>query len=236
MSLMTDVSLASTVPNVTWTHRALPSILDAIPVHCKSLLDVGCGRGIIGAMCRIYRGVDHLVGIDGFEPYLDFSRKAGFYDHVVLRDLNEVPLPFANKEFEVVTCAEVIEHLSEDAGRHLLDELERIAARVIVTTPNIRFEQDEYDGNCFQRHLSHWRPVAFRKRGYRVYGTGSLNVGYRLRGIVEEATKRKTGNSLPASVRVCARYISEALGPLTRRLPEFSTSLLCVRESTSIHP
>src|SRR4029077_20005439 len=31
---LTDVSLASAVPNVTWTHRALPSILDAIPVSC----------------------------------------------------------------------------------------------------------------------------------------------------------------------------------------------------------
>jgi len=235
MSLMTDVSLASAVPNVTWTHRALPTILDAIPVTCKSLLDVGCGRGIIGAMCRIYRGVNCLVGIDGFEPYLEFSRKAGFYDYTVLRDLNEVPLPFDTKEFEVVTCTEVIEHLSEDAGQRLLDELERIAARVIVTTPNIRFEQDEYDGNRFQRHLSHWHPVAFRKRGYRVFGTGSLNIGYRLRGIVEKVTKSTTNNSLPGLVRGCARYTSEALGPLTRKLPELSTSLLCVREDSSLN-
>ena len=234
MGLMTDVSLANAVPNVTWTHRALPLILDAIPVGCESLLDIGCGRGIIGAMCRIYRGVNHLVGVDGFEPYLEFSRKAGFYDYTVLRDLNEVPLPFDNKEFEVVTCTEVIEHLSEDAGQKLLDELERIAARVIVTTPNIRFEQDEYDGNSYQRHLSHWRPVAFRKRGYRVYGTGSLNIGYRLRGIAEKVTKRTTYNSLPGPVRGCARYLSEALGPLTRKLPELSTSLLCVRESPSV--
>lgn len=233
MSLMTDVSLRIAVPNVTWTHRALPSILDAIPISCKSLLDIGCGRGIIGAMCRIYRGVNRLVGVDGFEPYLDFSRKAGFYDYTVLRDLNQIPLPFDTKEFDVVTCTEVIEHLSEGAGLKLLDELERIAARVIVTTPNVRFEQDEYDGNNLQRHLSHWPPSVFRKRGYRVHGTGSLNIGYRLRGVVEKVTERTTNDSLPGSIRVCARYMSEALGPLTRKVPELSTSLLCVRENPS---
>lgn len=234
MSLMTDVSVRSAVPNVTWTHRALPSILDAIPVSCESLLDIGCGRGIIGAMCRIYRGANRLVGVDGFDPYLEFCRNAGFYDYTVLRDLNQVPLPFDTKEFEVATCTEVIEHLSEDAGQKLLDELERIASRVIVTTPNVRFEQDEYDGNSFQRHLSYWPPTAFRKRGYRVYGTGSLNAGYRLRGMVERVTQHSTNSSLPVSVRGCARYISEALGPLTRRLPELSTSLLCVREGSPL--
>jgi SAM-dependent methyltransferase len=230
MSLMSAVGLSIDSPSVTWTHRALPSILDAIPVNCTSLLDIGCGRGIIGAMCRIYRGVSRLVGVDGFEPYLEFSRKAGFYDYTVLRDLNAVPLPFDSNEFEVVTCTEVIEHLSEVAGQNLLDELERIAAMVIVTTPNVRFEQDEYDGNSLQRHLSHWRPAAFRKRGYVVYGTGSLNVGYRFRGTIEKLTGRPSNNSLPRSVRASARYISEAFGPLTRGVPEFSTSLLCVKE------
>lgn len=231
MNVMADVSVLERVPNVTWTHRALPSILDAIPVDCKSLLDVGCGRGVIGAMCRIYRGTNRLVGVDGFQPYLDFCQTAGFYDDTFLRNLNDVPLPFHTKEFEVVTCTEVIEHLISDAGQRLLDELERIGSRVIVTTPNVLFEQDEYDGNSFQRHLSHWRPAAFRSRGYLVFGTGGLNVGYRFRGAVEKLVEHPVNHSLPKSVRGCARYISEALGPLTRKLPELSTSLLCIREA-----
>jgi hypothetical protein len=234
MSLAAEVISTIGMPDVTWTHRSLPDILDAIPVNCKSLLDIGCGRGIIGAMCRIYRAVDRLVGIEGFEPYLEFSQKAGFYDETILRNLSETPLPLSTQEFEVVTCTEVIEHLEWDAGRRLLDELERIGSRVIVTTPNILFQQQEYDGNVFQRHLSQWRPIDFRRRGYLVYGVGSLNVGYGVKNAVEKVAGRPAKKVVPNRVRRSARHLSEMLGPLTRSLPWLSTSLLCIKGSPAV--
>jgi hypothetical protein len=229
MSLTAEVSLMAGVPDVTWTHRALPLILDAIPVECKSLLDVGCGRGIIGALCRIYRGVDRLVGMDGFRPYLEFNQKAGFYDDTILRNLSDTPLPLRTQEFEVVTCIEVIEHLEWGAGQRLLDELERIGSQVIVTTPNIRFQQQEYDGNVFQRHLSQWRPSDFRRRGYIVYGAGRLNVGYGVKKAVEKVAGSPETDVVPNRVRRFARRVSEILAPLTRNLPWLSTSLLCIK-------
>jgi hypothetical protein len=127
--------------------------------------------------------------MDGFGAYLEFCQKAGFYDDTILRNLGDTPLPLNTQEFEVVTCIEVIEHLEWDAGQKLLDELERIGSRVIVTTPNVLFQQKEYDGNTFQRHLSQWRPSDFRMRGYVVYGAGSLNVGYSLRKGLSGARK-----------------------------------------------
>jgi len=42
-------------PDITWTHKGLPHILASIPADTKSLVDVGCGRGIIAALARIYR-------------------------------------------------------------------------------------------------------------------------------------------------------------------------------------
>ena len=222
------MSLTTSAPDVAWTHRSLPLILDSIPVNCKSLLDVGCGRGIIGALCRIYRSLDRLVGVDGFEPYLEFNQKAGFYDHTILRDLNDTPLPFGTQKFEVVTCIEVIEHLEWSAGQKLLVELERIGSLVILTTPNIGFQQREYDGNVFQRHLSGWHPSDFRARGYRVYGAGNLNIGYALKNVTEKVVGRATGASVFSGIRKSARYISQAFGPLTRDVPRLSTSLLCV--------
>jgi SAM-dependent methyltransferase len=228
MSLKAEMNLTTRAPDVVWTHRSLPLILDAIPVNCKSLLDVGCGRGIIGALCRIYRGLDRLVGVDGFEPYLEFNQKAGFYDHTILRDLNDTPLPFDTQEFEAVTCIEVIEHLERSAGQKLLDELERIGSRVIVTTPNIRFQQREYDGNIFQKHLSGWNPSDFRARGYSVYGAGSLNVGYALKNVTERVVGPAAGGDVLSGIKRSARYISQAFGPLTHDIPRLSTNLLCV--------
>src|SRR6266480_1016504 len=229
MSITVEMSLTTGIPDVSWTHRSLPLILDAIPVNCKSLLDVGCGRGIIGALCRIYRGMDRLVGMDGFGAYLEFCQKAGFYDDTILRNLSDTPLPLNTQEFEVVTCIEVIEHLEWEAGQKLLSELERIGSQVIVTTPNVLFQQKEYDGNKFQRHLSQWRPSDFRMRGYVVYGAGSLNVGYSLRKAVEKVAGSSGEYVMPNRVRQSARHISEILGPLTRNLPWLSTNLLCVK-------
>ena len=233
MSAKAEMNLTAAAPDVVWTHRSLPLILDSIPVNCRSLLDVGCGRGIIGALGRIYRGLDRLVGVEGFKPYLEFSQKAGFYDHTILRDLNDTPLPFGTQEFEVVTCIEVIEHLEWSAGQRLLDELERIGSRVIVTTPNIRFQQDEYDGNIFQRHLSGWNPGDFRARGYRVYGAGNLNVGYALKNATEKVVGRVAGGALFSGIRNSARSVLQAFGPFTYNVPRLSTSLLCVLSERS---
>ena len=196
------------MPQVTWTHPSLDLILDAIPPGMKSLLDVGCGRGIIGALCRIYREPARLVGLDGHVPYVDFCRRQKFYDECFRWDLEKLPTPFADGEFDVTTCVEVIEHLSKDAGAALLDELERVGRRVIVTTPNLFFEQAEYDSNPHQAHRSLWRVRDFRRRGYRVYGVGAMKV---------------FGSVI--------RYLSTAGGPLTRYLPTLSSSVLCVRDT-----
>jgi len=195
------------MPDITWTHPALPRILDMIPKEMKSLVDIGCGRGIIGPLCRIYREPTRLVGIDVYEPYLEFCKHFKFYDELVHWNLENLPLPFKDKEFEVVTCIEVIEHLSRDAGEKLMDEMERIGQRVIITTPNHFFKQAEYDHNPSQKHVSLWTVRDFRKRNYAVYGIGGMKVFGRT-----------------------VRYISTAFEPMTKYMPSFSSLLLCVKD------
>jgi hypothetical protein len=217
------------IPDTTWTHSALPKILDAIPIDCRSLVDVGCGRGIIGALCRVYRAPERLVGIDGFEPYIDFCRRMNFYDEMDLLELKNLPLRFKTREFHVATCIEVIEHLPKDGGEALLDELERIAPVIILTTPGIYFDQDEYDGNPFQKHLSYWKANEFRQRGYLVYGVGALNTGHAIRRIMGKVFGPSLTMATDKSIGGPARRISEALGPLTRPWPRLSSKLLCIR-------
>jgi len=194
-------------PAVTWTHPNLHRILDEVPVGTRSLLDAGTGPGIVGALCRIYRDVDRLVGIDVHGPYLGRARRHHLYDELHERSLDDLPLPFGDGAFDVATCVEVIEHLPRQRGEALLDELERVARRVVVTTPNWFFEQHGFDDNPYQRHVSLWRERDFLRRGYRVVGIGGMKI---------------LGRPV--------RWLSTALGPLTLRMPRLSTMILCVRE------
>ena len=191
---------------ITWMHPGIAYIMEAIPVDAASLLDVGCGGGVIGALCRIYRDTDRLIGIDAYAPVLELCRRHAFYDECMQLDVGNGALPFADSSFDVVTCVEVIEHLEKAQGLALLDELERIGRRVIVTTPNGFLEQGELAANPLQRHRSGWTVREFATRGYTVRGVGAMLVFGRHR-----------------------RFISSALAPVTRVIPSLSELLLCVR-------
>jgi 2-polyprenyl-3-methyl-5-hydroxy-6-metoxy-1,4-benzoquinol methylase len=191
---------------ITWTHPNISRILNAIPANARTLLDVGCGRGIIGALCRIYREMDRQVGIDGYAPSLELCRRHAFYDELLDRRLEALPLPFAAHEFDVATCIEVIEHLPKPAGLALLAELERVAKCVVVSTPNGFLAQSDLDANPLQRHRSGWSVADFERRGYRVRGVGGMKVFGRHR-----------------------RLLSAALEPATYYAPRLSELLLCVR-------
>ena len=166
--------MESDVP--TWTRPFLHELLEEIPKNVDSLVDVGCGRGIVGAMTRIYRTPKRLVGIDVFPDYIDFCKKYIMYDELFLLDLRQTPLPFKDQEFDVATCIETIEHMPKIHGEKLLEELHRIADTVIVSTPSSFFKQPKghVERNSFQAHVSHWTIEDFKKRGYKVRGVGSL--------------------------------------------------------------
>ena len=193
---------------VTWTHSFLRDILHQIPVTTNSLLDVGCGRGIIGALMRIYRFPQIVVGVDIFNEYLAFCRKMGFYDQVKKHDLRK-PLPFYNKEFEVSTCIEVIEHLDKDDGINLLTELERVSENVIVSVPTKYFPQKAYDSNIHQKHACGWSAKEFRKRGYTVLGVGKFLL---------------FGKEI--------KYLSFLLSNFSYKSPRFSSTILAVKKSS----
>lgn len=149
--------------------------MDLIPADVESLVDAGCGRSIIGALMRIYRNASRTVGLDIWQPYINFCKLYKLYDELYVVDLRKNPLPFGSKEFEVATCVETIEHLPRKAGKKLLAELERIAETVIVSTPSNFFRNGAFDENPYERHLCRWTATDFRKRRYNVMGAGEYS-------------------------------------------------------------
>jgi SAM-dependent methyltransferase len=126
------------------------------------ILDIGCGNGTQVALPLIQDGY-RVMGVDMDSPSIDKARRlsgdmpGSIFLHGTLKD---VP---AEKAFDVVILAEVLEHIHEP--RLLLaDAAERVRADglVIVTTPN-GYGEFELD-NRLSRVLHLEDLVAFLKR------------------------------------------------------------------------
>ncbi len=194
-------------PDITWTHVNLDFILRHVPNWATDFLDVGCGMGLMGAIVKICRPAQKIIGIEYWEPYLQFCEGLGVYTRLIKHDLRRLPLPLKEDEkFDVALVVEVLEHLPKKNGLDLLKELEKLATVIVVSTPRIFYHQARYNGNELQDHVSLWRISDFKHLGYIVRGGSFLNI----------ASKR-----LP--------FLSDGLARATYRFPQFSENIIAVK-------
>lgn len=96
------------------------------------VLDVGCGAGALVVALRA-TGLD-AVGIELEGDRIESALLAAARPHVRLYD-GSLPLPYSDRAFESVVCAEVLEHLDGFDG--MIAELCRVArGTVLVTVPD----------------------------------------------------------------------------------------------------
>ena len=174
--------------------------------ECKNRIDVGAGKGALGYILKHYQKTEHITAIEGYEPYSELCRKAG-YDRVCTLTLTKgTKLPFKNSQFDVVVCSELIEHLTKAEGSALIDEMKRVGRKVIITTPNRFFANDvAIDGNSLLSHQSLWCTKELTARGFRVHGLEYFMIFGK-----------------------CIKYISFLLAPLAYRFPQFGNRLFAV--------
>lgn len=101
--------------------------------NATSLLDVGCGRGSMLAAVRRAFPAMSLAGGELLDAGLRFARRR--VPDVQLYQMDARALPF-EREFDVVTSCDVLEHLDDDGA--VVRELYRIAkpgGGLIVTVP-----------------------------------------------------------------------------------------------------
>lgn len=137
---------------------------------CETVLDLGCGPDSPLQYCT---NVKRSIGVEAFGEYVERSKKKGIHTEYV-QDLIE-NIKFEPKTFDAVIMIEVLEHMSEEAGREAIKKCELWAKKkVIITTPNGFIEQQAIDDNKLQRHLSGWTPKMFRELGFRLHGLAGL--------------------------------------------------------------
>ena len=96
------------------------------PLGATSLLDAGCGEG--ETLSRLARLPARVVAIDADPGAVEFTRAR--FPGLEVRRESVYELGFADREFDLVICLEVLEHL--DDPRAALVELARVTARDLV--------------------------------------------------------------------------------------------------------
>lgn len=102
----------------SWDYRAPGVVADTVLAHhpdASSVLDVGCGTGLVGRTLRAkgYRG--QLVGLDISEASLQVAQQAGGYDELKPADLQQ-PLEVSDAGVDVVVCVGVMTYLPDVEG------------------------------------------------------------------------------------------------------------------------
>jgi SAM-dependent methyltransferase len=120
-------------------HQTRPELVRMLEAKGKRILEVGCAAGAMGS-ALLAAGAREVVGIDVHEPALEMARGRLSAAHRI--DLNALtPLPYPPGHFDIITFADVLEHLVEPVAvlRHL-DAWLADDGVILISIPNVRHE------------------------------------------------------------------------------------------------
>jgi SAM-dependent methyltransferase len=133
-----------------------------------SLLDVGCGEGVLVHSWAQRLGNARVVGIDLEEDSIQAGWSERQAPNLEYRVMEAENLPFADREFDLASAIEVLEHVPDP--EHTVSEMARCAERhLLVSVPReplwrmLNMARGAYWpalGNT-PGHLNHWSRRSF---------------------------------------------------------------------------
>jgi len=140
----------------------------------ESLLDVGCGEGVLTSDWAGRMGVHPVVGVDLDDPSLQAEWARRTRPNLEFRVAEAASLPFEAGQFDMVTAIEILEHVPNPDAT--LAEMARVAQRhLLVSVPReplwraMNVARGAYLrslGNT-PGHVSHWSRAGFRSLAER---------------------------------------------------------------------
>jgi 2-polyprenyl-3-methyl-5-hydroxy-6-metoxy-1,4-benzoquinol methylase len=134
----------------------------------ESVLDVGCGEGVLTVQWADRLGDGRVVGIDLDDPKLRAEWEMRARPNLEFRPEEATSLSFADDEFDMATAIEVLEHVPEPEAT--VAEMARVARRwLLVSVPReplwrglniVRGAYVRELGNT-PGHVNHWSRRAF---------------------------------------------------------------------------
>jgi 2-polyprenyl-3-methyl-5-hydroxy-6-metoxy-1,4-benzoquinol methylase len=162
----------STNPVVRRLMGSFERTLDGLMASAapRSLLDVGCGEGVLVQRWAHSLPGMRVVGIDLQEESIQAGWAQREAPNLEYRTMPAEDLPFAADEFDLATAVEVLEHVPDP--QHTLAEMARCAERhLLVSVPReplwrmLNMARGAYVGQLGNTpgHLNHWSKRSFVK-------------------------------------------------------------------------
>ena len=147
-------------------ERTLDELLEQ--ADPQSLLDVGCGEGVLTHKWAQRLGDRRVVGIDLDDPQLHALWEQRQAPNLAYKVMKAENLPFADGEFDLATAIEVLEHVPDP--EHTVAEMARVASgHLLVSVPRepiwraLNMARGAYlkDLGNTPGHLNHWSKRSF---------------------------------------------------------------------------
>jgi predicted TPR repeat methyltransferase len=121
---------------VSWSYQApavvAGTVLTRLP-DAGSVLDVGCGTGLVGRELRARGFTGRIVGLDLSQASLDLAGETGAYDVLDRADLQQ-PLTLEDDSVDAVVCVGVMTYLPDvEATWREFARVARAAGIVVAT-------------------------------------------------------------------------------------------------------
>jgi ubiquinone/menaquinone biosynthesis C-methylase UbiE len=142
--------------------------LAAASVGPTSVLDVGCGEGVVTERLARLLAPAQVLGVDADEAHLTEEWRSRSADNLSFATGSAYELPFPDDGYDLVCAIEVMEHL--ERPRDALAEMARVARRaLLLSVPNepswrishlLAGRNLRALGNT-PGHINHWSKRAF---------------------------------------------------------------------------
>lgn len=154
----------------------IPTIINELTkIKFNSVLDIGCGYGLWGAMIRNYFEVANRhfakwqwkIHIEGVEVEPRYNNPLWWcYDYVHVYDFRKFE---TKKKFDLVLLLDILEHFDKDEGKQMLLKAEKLGKNIIISTPAKFIQNTGWEDYPSEEHKSLWSPDDFK--GYQIIET-----------------------------------------------------------------